>query len=262
MVPNDHAIMLFKFGEQRWMDKIIEGNLSFSCVGAYIQQYKRTGNEIQGDPYEAVFARVKKHDHIIAEMQELLGNDLELIDDNDFMMLRRRSAKYVPVFCVYGYKGVDVLNDIPEHEITIGKHHVIHEFDERMYSGFSDSLEVKNVISDSHRFTQLAIRVPEFMVRLYEHAFFDNIQFEMHPIDYKTMRDEEFFIEPNRYYKELFYKFPRYSYQIEARITIPGERLLFTHDRRNVKVRPFYKNNYYKAFTRTKFNMGVIIKNS
>ena len=57
MIPNEHAIMIYKFNENRWIEKILEGKLSFSCAGAFIAQAKHTGNIIQGDKFEGVFAR-------------------------------------------------------------------------------------------------------------------------------------------------------------------------------------------------------------
>lgn len=35
MIPNDHAIMMYKFGERRWIQKILDGELSFSSPGAF-----------------------------------------------------------------------------------------------------------------------------------------------------------------------------------------------------------------------------------
>lgn len=52
MVQDENAIILFRFGEQRWIDKFIEGDMSFSCSGAFIHQAMKTGNDVQGDPLE------------------------------------------------------------------------------------------------------------------------------------------------------------------------------------------------------------------
>ena len=35
MIPNDNAIMLYKFSEKQWIQKLLDGELSFSCAGAF-----------------------------------------------------------------------------------------------------------------------------------------------------------------------------------------------------------------------------------
>lgn len=70
MVPDDHGVILFRFGEKRWIEKIADGNLSFSCAGAFINQAKKTGNTVQGDEYEGIFARLYPDDSRIDKMKK------------------------------------------------------------------------------------------------------------------------------------------------------------------------------------------------
>jgi len=49
MVPDNHALLLFRFSEHRWINAIIEGTLSFSCAGNFVEQAMKTDNNIQGD---------------------------------------------------------------------------------------------------------------------------------------------------------------------------------------------------------------------
>ena len=92
MVPDNHALLLFRFSEHRWINAIIEGTLSFSCAGNFVEQAMKTDNNIQGDRYEGVFARLGIMDTKIASMRRLLGSDLEEIPDGDYvsMGIRRR----------------------------------------------------------------------------------------------------------------------------------------------------------------------------
>lgn len=41
MIPDENAIMMYKFSENRWIKNILEGELSFSCAGAFINQAKK-----------------------------------------------------------------------------------------------------------------------------------------------------------------------------------------------------------------------------
>lgn len=41
MIPNDNAIILYKFSEKQWIQKLLDGELSFSCAGAFIFQAKK-----------------------------------------------------------------------------------------------------------------------------------------------------------------------------------------------------------------------------
>lgn len=60
MIPPDNYIIFLKFSEQRWIDSLVNGNFSFSCVGKFIQQAQATGDTVQGDSFKGYFARLKK----------------------------------------------------------------------------------------------------------------------------------------------------------------------------------------------------------
>lgn len=103
MIPNEHAIMIYKFNKNRWIEKILEGKLSFSCAGAFIAQAKHTGNIIQGDKFEGVFARQHKDNPKIVIMRKKLGKDLEEIPDGDyiFLMKKRKIKANFLRLCLY-----------------------------------------------------------------------------------------------------------------------------------------------------------------
>lgn len=46
MIPNGNSLILYKFGEYIWIEKLFEGEISFSCAGKFILQAKETGNKV------------------------------------------------------------------------------------------------------------------------------------------------------------------------------------------------------------------------
>ena len=92
MNEND-TFAVFKFGHWKWIKRLSEGHINFACGGSYIKQANRDGNNEQGDKYEGVFARLQSNDPLVEHMRDLLGDDLESIDDGSYVLLRRQSAK-------------------------------------------------------------------------------------------------------------------------------------------------------------------------
>ena len=220
MIPDNDVIRLFRFSEQRWIDAIIHGELSFSCAGAFVHQAKHSANNIQGDRYEGIFARLENGDKRIALMQNKLGSDLKIVSDGDYVLLKRKSAMLRPIFCLYGYKAVDALNEIDAGtEIHTGKYRIRHEFDPNMYAGFSADWR-SNVIADDRRFTILHIDPKPFYDRVVKALLSNRIGFKMGIVDYMTREEKIFFLEPTSSYDELFYKRSLYSYQHEIRICL------------------------------------------
>lgn len=241
VIPNDHAIMFYKFGENQWIQRILDGELSFSCAGAYILQAKRTGNSVQGDTFEGVFARLHNNNPKISEMKNTLGNDLEIIPNGDYSFLRRRSARLKPIFCVFAYTAEDALHDA---KVTkSGKQRVRFEFDQRMFDGFATS-NVKNVIADSHRFTLTLLQPKPFVDKIKDSLKYVAIPYQMHHIKYIPMSEGEFFVEPTDTYDELFYKSESYWYQHEARICLTGEKFSNVFDRYPLIVSKFREEDY------------------
>jgi len=257
MIPNDHALLLFRFSEQRWMDKFVKGELSFSCAGNFINQAKNTQNDIQGDILEGVFARLLKSDKKILEMRSLLQKDLEEIEDSDYVMLRRRSSKFKPIFCFYGYTANDALID--SQVSHIGRATIRHNFDKRMYSGFSDSSKVKNVISNSHRFTQVTLQPKPFANRINSAMKAGGYGYTMRPINYDFFNKDTFFIEPNKNYDELFCKFPKYKYQYETRICLKDMKLSNILERYTINFGAIPEIDYYMTHEELYIDFDAVI---
>ena len=235
--------MLFKFGEQRWMEKLVAGNINFSCSGNFINQALKTGNVVQGDPYEGVFARLKNDDPLIGDMIAKLGEDLELIDDFPYVLLRRKSSKLKPIFCLYGYKNADALKECVNPQE--GNNSIKHLFHDEMYYGFSNSLHAYNVISDSHRFAQVSFtKSNNFIMRIKLALAIKGIGYKMDNVNYTEFEKETFFIPPTPSYDELFYKFPRYQHQNECRICLKSISFENIYDRYNLEIGKLPNDEY------------------
>lgn len=234
--------MFFRFSEQRWINAIINGELSFSCAGAYVRQAMHTDNDIQGDRYEGIFARLENDDKRIQLMKTQLGDDLKIIPDGDYTLLKRKSAMLKPIFCLYGYKAIDALSDAGEiHQL--GKTTIRHEFDPNMYSGFSGDWK-NNVIADDYRFTIL-IMEPKPLVDRIDTAFRNyGIPHIKGIVDYKLREGKTFFIEPTPLYKELFCKDPKYAYQYETRICLHKNTFSSIFDRFSLKIGKLTEKEY------------------
>ncbi|WP_312072174.1 hypothetical protein [Anaerotignum propionicum] len=245
MIPNDNAIMLYKFGQKRWMQKILEGELSFSSPGAFIQQAKTTGNYVQGDLTEGVFARLLSSDCRVEEMKKRFGNKLEIIPDGKYLFLRRKSVKFKPIFCFFSYTAGDALkdNDISK----AGKQALNFEFDERMYAGFAEDFSSKLMI-DKYRGTVLFLQPKPFIDRAKHSLKIKRIPYRLKKIQYIDMTSGEFFIEPTDNYDELYYKSNKYEYQHEVRICLTGKKFLDISERYPLKILPLSKDDYEMCF--------------
>lgn len=216
MIPETNALILFKFGEFKWIKKIKDGEISFACPGRYIDIAKKTGNNEQGDIDEGVFARLRKGNSKIQEVANQLKDDLETIDDGDYVKLRRKSSYFIPTFCFYSNRGIDLLNSAIQ---NAGIQEITQYFDERMYSGFSPDT-VRNVLNPDSSSSCLTFQVEPFKYLLGGELAKRKIDYEIRHINYTEFEKDEFFIPPTERRDELFYKFPKYSYQREARVCL------------------------------------------
>lgn len=96
------VLLGMKISQKKWIEKLRNGSACFNTVNFYIEKGLSGGNDEQGDKYEGVFARLLKHDSKVEEMEKLLKDDLEVILDGEYVLLRRKSARTIPVFCIYG----------------------------------------------------------------------------------------------------------------------------------------------------------------
>ncbi len=230
MIPEEDSLILFKFGATKWMKALKDGKVSFSCPGSYINIAKDTGNNEQGDLYEGVFARLKKTDPRIEQCRGKLEGDLEILPDGDFVLLRRKSTYSIPTFCFYSFRGHDLLQNVTRP----GLQQVRHDFDERMYAGFSSNV---NMHPDDTPAT-LIIQAKPFHEQVIQAIRREGFGAEISHINYTLFENEEFYIEPTDQRRELFYKFPKYSYQREARILLHGLKINNFNERYTLNIGP------------------------
>lgn len=227
---NDIAL-IFKFGEKRWIEKLVEGEISFSCAGSFISQAEHSKNDIQGDKYEAVFAKLTKSDPRISQMRLRFKNDLEEIEEGDFVYLRRRSAKLKPVFCMYSYKIADAEADALSHKP--GRQIIRHKFNSQMYNGFG-SFSARNVLREECRPVFAMFKADVFSRKIKQAT-----GREVEPIKYMDIIPG-FFIEPTNEYPELLIKSKKYQDQKESRVCLTDKDLRSIADRYNVSVSRFF----------------------
>ena len=241
MIPADHAVMLYKFGQSRWINKMLNGEISFSCPGAFIRQAKLTGNIVQGDELEGVFARQRKGSAKVGLIRNKFENDLEEIVDGDYILFRRKSSRFIPIFCIYAYTANDILKEGKPKKTESKK--MALEFDERIYEGFAND-KVKNVISDENRFTMTFIQPQYFKNKITVALKLNDEKYKSQYVDYRDMSKNEFYIEPTDEYPELFVKSKDYDYQHELRICLYERKFKTISQRYNLNVHKFDPDNY------------------
>ena len=211
-----------KIGEKKWIKKLREGSACFSPLGDFIEQGEKTGNNEQGDKFEGVFARLKNDDPRIEEMQEKFGLDLEIIPDGEYMKLRRKSIRKIPVFCLYGFykEDAEVVSEIAN---GVGNHQYLlkYEFPDKMYEEFLNS---GNPNGEKKEQCEIAFSVGHFQKAIEIELDKKNVRHEVKKIKYDLPEEGEFFIEPTDEYNELIHKAPRYGYQKELRWILPDIR--------------------------------------
>lgn len=241
MIPADHSILLFRFSEQRWIDSLVKGKVSFSCAGAFIEQAKRNKDSTQADAFEGYFARLHKDDPRIQQMRDKLTNDLEEEWNGDYVLLRRYSSKFIPIFCVYAFTCKDALQKAKNG----GTVKIIHEFDERMFSDFSASSQWDSkVVADDHRMAMVTLQVKPFIDKIRMVGALNRITVLSDYVEYDLDENETFFIEPTDAYLELSHKRKAYSFQHEARFWIPTMRMDTTGRRLNIDIGNMKSEDY------------------
>lgn len=236
MIPDDHALMLFKFGIKKYMKELKNGRLFFSCAGNYVYIAKNHGNSEQGDEEEGVFARLKKYDSKIDECKKKYGKDLQVIDDGVHVKLRRKSTLFYPVFCLYAYRAEDILEN---NNIKLGTHKYEHQFDSKIFEAFSQSSKCKNVLVKDFLPSICFFQPKPFVDALKRSLFTNEITYKMDSINYSVKSNEEYYIEPDDLRRELFYKNPKYEYQHEVRICLLNKKFTSIFDSEIINVQKF-----------------------
>lgn len=227
---------ILKVGENQWMKKLYDGQLSFSCARAYIDQGIQTNNQEQGDPDEGIFAQLRVGNPLIARMRELLGDDLEEYQRGDFIMLRRKSACRKPIFCVYTIRTFDFEDQLRH----AGLNRVNIPINQKIYKNLLTAHPV-NVLSSAAQEKRKLMSV-----FFNSEPFFSAVDKALRcrycepmrsdAVEYDIKDDAEFFVEPDGNYNELYHKRERYSYQHEVRIVLTQKLFGRKPSRFNVEI--------------------------
>ena len=248
---------ILKVGENQWMKKLFDGQLSFSCAQAYINQGIQTNNQEQGDPDEGIFAQLFVGNPLIAQMQELLGDDLEEYRRGDFIMLRRKSACRKPIFCVYTIRAFDFEDQLRH----AGLNRVKIPINQKIYDSFLTKLPM-NAFSSSEREKRKLTSV-----FFNSESFFSAVDKALRcrycepmrsdAVEYDIKDDKEFFVKPDDNYNELYHKRERYSYQHEVRIVLTRKLFGRKPSRFNVEIGTIDSRLIFERLTHIQTSMMV-----
>ena len=222
-----------KVGQERWIRSLSEGTACFNRAGFFIEKAAQTGNNEQGDLYEGVFARLRQDNPLLLQTIERFKDDIELIYDGEYTILRRSSARNIPIFCMYGIRK-DELNVVKESVYfdKISRQYkgkVHYDFPEKLYRGFLDFPE-KTVTwnflcSAGHLFDSI-----EAALRKNRYTYSKCV------VKYDIDISKEFYIEPDAEgpYSELTHKRIDLAYQHEVRFFLPenptSNKILVTYE--------------------------------
>ena len=248
---------ILKVGENQWMKKLYDGQLSFSCAQAYIDQGIQTNNQEQGDPDEGIFAQLRIGNLLIARMRKLLGDDLEEYQRGGFIMLRRKSACRKPIFCVYTIRAFDFEDQLRH----AGLNRVNIPINQKIYDSFLTKLPM-NAFSSSEREKRKLTSV-----FFNSEPFFSAVDKALRcrycepmrsdAVEYDIKDDKEFFVKPDDNYNELYHKRERYSYQHEVRIVLTRKLFGRKPSRFNVEIGTIDSRLIFERLTHIQTSMMV-----
>lgn len=198
-----------KVSEKQWIEALRNGHACFSPVETFITKAETSGNNEQGDKYEGIFARIKANDVRLENLRKNFGDDLEEIDEDGYVLLRRKSSRKVPIFCAYGIRKDEL--KIRENSIQeeAGEYNcmVDYDFPDKIYNGFLDCADVWGFYASSGH----------FCAALEEALDKEHLSYTKTVISYDIDPAKEFYLEPDSDYSELNHKRKGLEYQHEIR---------------------------------------------
>ena len=227
---NKLMVMLHRFDEARWIRNLISGQVSFSCVENFLKSYKKDGNVVRGDTFEGVFAHLSRTDDRVQKAIREIGSDLEIIDDGDYVYLRRHSIKKIPVFCIYMIDGETLVKNID----SAGVHDVEIIFDSRLVEGFSKS----DSDNEDEHINILSIYPEQFITPIFNYCLEQGVKIKRDKVKYQNIHGD-YYVEPTDKYDELFVKDICYDYQQEERMILPKSQVYGDYNRYNLDLQPF-----------------------
>ena len=214
-MADETLVLCIKISQKQWIEKLQAGSAWFGAINNYIEEAETSNNNEQGDRFEGVFARCKKNDPIIQLYQTQFGEDLEIIHDGKYCLLRRKSSRYLHAFCMYGIKNSDI-KQIENVQFVDGVYtgNFHYNIDPKMYSGFlqdgSDASQVAGYYCSAGHINDAVER--SLRAKGY--------QWRRSVVEYDVDLSSEFLIEPLPHYPELWHKRKDLAYQHETRILV------------------------------------------
>lgn len=206
------VLYCMKIAKPRWAKSLRDGTAWFGSVESYIQKAQKDHNDEQGDAFEGVFARVGRFSNELINCMKKFGNDLEIIPDGEYCLLRRKSIRKACVFCMYGLT--------PQDFLPIGGLYYIdgvkvcdfqHTVSQKMFEGFLD---------DKEKAASVCASIGHLNEAISKGASDVGYTIRRQELKYDLDFTREFMIagiEPGSPYEELFHKQKRFSYQHELR---------------------------------------------
>ena len=149
-------------------------------------------------------------------MKELLGSDLEILPDGDYMLLRRISSCLVPIFCLYTMVASDFSNQVVEEGINPVELQLPQKiFDEFIQHPRSSETSIDVQIAC------IFFQAQPFEAEIERAVSREHLLYVKRLVDYTLKGQQEYLIEPTLERNELFFKEPRYEYQHEIRRILP-----------------------------------------
>lgn len=215
MSQSDKLCLCMKISQAEWIDSLRAGNAWFGKIDNYILQAERSGNNEQGDKYEGFFARCLKTSPIVSYNKDRFGDDLEIVDDGEYVLLRRKSSRKFCAFCMYGIRYSDLILigdvDLSGSEPTRA---FKYDIDRKMYDGFLQDGSASSTVTGFYCSAGHLIDALESTLNAKGYKWSrECIKYDMDP-------NASFYFEPSGSYPELWHKRKDLSYQHEVRIVV------------------------------------------
>ena len=161
-----------------------------------------------------IFGRIRKDDSRLDDLRQHLGSDLEIIDDGEYVILRRYSTRNIPIFCTYGVLRDEITID-PESVHLEGRELIgtaRYDFPSKIYDGFLDDDDVWGFYCSAGH---LHAEIEKSLNRC-------KIRFSKAKISYDIDLSKEFLLTIDDSYLEVTHKRIDLSYQHEIRYFLLG----------------------------------------
>ncbi|MEF9984669.1 MAG: hypothetical protein RR710_09045 [Oscillospiraceae bacterium] len=218
--------------------------ITFGCAANWLNYALKENNQLTGDFFECIFARLEKGDPRIDTMTDAKGNpmgDHLLVLENeadDSCILRLIPTILKPVMCFYSFntnairkRFADGNSLAPSFGLNLDRY--------RTNMGYMEDSSSFLFITDPVRFfadlkKEIPLAVSNNTAKLTSKRFYGNFNPEepmfFKEVDYDKHTSSEFYYDLPEAQEEMFWKMPEYRTQAELRITIPNINFVNLYD--------------------------------